>query len=355
MLRVLKILFITGLLSLYSCSPVVETSEEFAVNGEQSIEKSIEYLDRIVDHDGSNADALFQRARLELSIQQPLKAKEDIVASLSIEPQNPEYLMLKAKIDAEIGQNADAINSIEKILKMGENLNTVEAQLFATNLYLDVNNLNKAEYFLQQAALSAPELPEVLYQRAKLYTIRHDTLRAIAFYKQILLKDSLHKGSLTDMAEISFNRNKSDTALILLSKIPGEGTFKYNVLFAKSLMKKGLADSAVKFWGKALLLSPRDAMAHFELGKYYYATEFYQNAVSHFVAVPENDRRKYKDFYLMYAYSSYLLPDSGRGDELFHTAKMLDSNIVTHKILQSRYRELDHLKSGNKSKSINLE
>ncbi|MBC7388667.1 MAG: tetratricopeptide repeat protein [Opitutaceae bacterium] len=325
------------ILFVFGCSPVVETSEEFAINGKFDIEKSIEYLDKIIDHDRGNADALFQRSKLELQIKKTLKAKEDILTAISIDPENTDFLMLKAQIDAEIGQNEEAINSIESILKKGENLNTVEAQLFATNLYLNVNNLNKAEYFLQQAALIAPGLPEVLYNRARLAMIRHDTAKAVIFYNVILKKDSTHSNTLIDLAEINLKRSNVDSALVLLSKVNTDKPFKYNVLLAESLTKKGFADSASKFWGQALLLTPRDARSHYELGKHYYSKNLFQNAITHFTAVLENERKGYKDFYLMLAYSYEQSSDSIRAAQYMERARKIDSNVVIHKILQHKH------------------
>ncbi len=337
------------MLILAGCSPVVETSEEFAINGNYDIEKSILYLDKIIEHHENNADALFQRSKLELQIEKTLKAKEDIVNAISIEPKNSDYLMLKAQIDAKIGQNEDAIISIEAILKRGENLNTVEAQLFATNLYLNANNLNKAEYFLQQAAQNAPGFTEVLYNRARLSLIRHDTVKAIDFYNIILKKDSNNNNSLIDLAEINLIRNNVDSALVLLSKVKTDMPFKYNVLFAEALTEKGFTDSASKFWGNALLLSPRDAKSHYELAKYYYSENLFQNAISHFSAVQENDRKKYKDFYLMLAYSYQQIADTIHSEQYFDKAKMIDSNIVIHKILQSKHKHTNNHKRNSEA------
>ena len=338
MIKWLKLILICFTLFVFGCSPVVETSEEFAINGKFDVEKSIQYLDKIIDHDGGNADALFQRSKLELQIKKTLKAKEDILNAISIEPENSDYLMLKAQIDAEIGQNEEAVNSIEAILKKGENLNTVEAQLFATNLYLNINNLNKAEYFLQQASLIAPGLPQVLYNRARLALIRHDTAKAVFFYYVILKKDSANSNSLIDLAEINLKRNNVDSALVLLSKVKTDKPLKYNVLLAESLAKKGFSDSASKFWGQALLLSPRDARSHYELAKHFYYEDLFQNAITHFTAVQENERKKFKDFYLMLAYSYQQLSDTIRSEQNFVRAQQIDSNIVIDKDLQHKHR-----------------
>lgn len=321
------IIFILFAFALVSCSPVVETSEEFVIDGNFDLEKSVEYLDKIIDHDAQNADALYQRATLELQLSRTLKAKEDVMAALNIEPKNFHYLTLKAKIDAALGQYAEAIQTIDAMVKEG-GLQTVENKIFATDLYLRINDVNKAEYFIQQAAIEAPDMQEVVYQRARLYVIKLDTTKALNYFKQVLRKDSLHQGSLLGVSEIFLHKGLTDSSLYFLGKVRNKENALFNTLAAKGLERTGKVDSATKFWGKVLLLMPRNAEAHYALGKYYYQRGAFQNASAHFAAVSENERKSFKDFYLLYSKTSFQLADTARAHSLYQKAIQLDSTLV---------------------------
>ena len=310
-----------------ACSPIVDTSPQFADSGMFDISKAIEYLDKIIEHDQKNAEALFQRAKLELQLGRTSKAKSDILAALTEDPLNLNFLLLKAKICEQMGQLQESLRTIEFIQEKGMNLSTVESQLFASDIYMKFNNLSKADYYLQKAASNAPHFPNVLFQRARYYALGHDTLKAMSFYKLLFQKDSTHADGLMGVSEIFFTKNQPDSCLYFLSKIQENKNLVYNILIAKTLMALNRLDSASYWWEVALQQSPRLAEAHYELGKYYLVKKNYSIARAHLASVPENERSKYVDFSLLFAKVSYNLSDSVNAAYYFKKALELDSSL----------------------------
>jgi len=319
-------------LALFSaCSPIVDTSQQFADGGTTDIQKSIDYLDKIIEHSPRNANALFQRAILELQLSRTIKAKEDIVTAIDIDPLNLDFLLLKAKIDDKLGQYKEALQTIEFILENRLNISTIDAQLLVSDLYLKTNNLSKSEFFLQKASANAPNFVPVIYQRAKFYATGHDTIKAKYFYKQLLFIDSTHEGGILGLADIYLKNQLPDSSLIMLSNITESDNFLFYVLMAKSLMQTSKVDSAAYWWGKALLKSPRLAEAHYELGKHFYKLKNYTSARLHFASVPENERAKYLDYDLFFAKISEKLSDSATSAYYYQKASKLDSSLMQKK------------------------
>lgn len=322
------VLFFLLTFGLFSCSPVVETSEEFPNNAVFSESNAIHYLDRVIDHDHDNAEALFQRAKLGLRAGDDLKAKEDIVKALEVNPEDPDYLLLKARIDEGLGQYAEAIHTIEKLQKVKRFINTLDFELFASDLYLKTKNYNLAGYYLQSAAEKIPNHKDVLYQRAKLYASTYDTLKAMSFYKLVLAKDSLHEAALLHLSELYLRKRHSDTTLLYLAKLKSNKSLEYHLLVAEALKETKRIDSAAKHWEQALLLMPRNAQANYDLGKYYFAKGDLENANKHMSAVAENERTKLPGFYLLFVKINERLGNVELALSLYHKQNLADSALL---------------------------
>jgi tetratricopeptide (TPR) repeat protein len=330
--NMLKIIaFISFIWLLVSCSPVVDSSNEFAEGGKYDIQKTLEYLDRIIKHDNDNTQALFQRARIEFQLSYTLKAKEDIEMALEEEPLNVDYLLLKAKIDYKLGQYKEAVKTVEYIQKQGLDFNTVENHLFISNLYLKFGNVNKSEYFLQKAISVAPDFLEVKYQRARYYAVMRDTVKAISYYKLLLLVDSTHEDGLLGISDVYLKKYEPDSALKWLANRRSSKNFYYDVLVARALDQKNLQDSASVWWEKALLQSPRLAEAHFRLAEYKYKKGDYPVAKSHLASVAENERKNFRTFDLLYAKTSTMLNDSATAAIYYHKVYLQDSTLLRRK------------------------
>jgi tetratricopeptide (TPR) repeat protein len=310
---------------------VVDSSNEFAEGGKLDIKKTLEYLDRIIKHDNNNAQALYHRAFLELQLSYTLKAKDDIEVALEEEPLNVDFLILKAQIDFKLGQYNEAVKTIEFIQKQGLDFNTVENYLFISDLYLKFGNVNKSEYFLQKAITAAPDFLEVKFQRARYYAVMQDTAKAISYFKLLLLDDSTHERGLLGIAEIYLKQHKADSALVWLSKNTKSGNYYYEVLIARALDQKNLQDSAVFWWEKSLLQSPRLAEAHFQLAGYKYKKGDYSVAKSHLASVAENERKNFRTFDLLYAKTSTMLNDSATAAIYYHKVYLQDSTLLRRK------------------------
>ena len=315
----------------FSCSPVVDSSNEFAENGKYDIKQTIEYLDRIIKHDNNNAQALFQRARLELQLSYTLKAKDDIEAALEEEPLNVDYLLLKARIDFKLEQYNEAVKTIEFVQKNGLDFNTVENHLFISDLYLKFENINKSEYYLQKAIAAAPNFLEVKFQRARYYAVMRDTIKAILYFKLLLLDDSTHEDGLLGISDIYLKLQEPDSALIWLSKTRSSKNYYYAVLTARALDQKNLQDSASVWWENSLLQSPRLAEAHFHLAEFKYKKGDYPVAKSHLASVAENERTHFRTFDLLYAKTSTMLNDSASAAIYYHKVYLQDSTLLKRK------------------------
>lgn len=325
------LVFVAFILLMVSCSPVVDSSNEFAEGGKVDIQKTLEYLDRIIKHDNDNAQALFQRARLELQLSYTLKAKDDIEAALEEEPLNVDFLILKAQIDFKLGQYNEAVKTIEFVQKQGLDFNTVENHLFISDLYLKFGNVNKSEYFLQKAITAAPDFLEVKFQRARYYAVMQDTAKAISYFKLLLLDDSTHENGLLGISDIYLKQQKPDSALGWLARKMNSKNFYYDVLIARALDQKNLQDSASVWWEKALLQSPRLAEAHFRLAEYKYKKGDYPIAKSHLASVAENERKNFRTFDLLYAKTSTMLNDSATAAIYYHKVYLQDSTLLRRK------------------------
>lgn len=330
--------FVAFVSLLASCSPVVDSSNEFAEGGKLDIQKTLEYLDRIIKHDNDNAQALFQRARLELQLSYTLKAKEDIEAALEEEPLNVDFLLLKSMIDFKLGQYNEAVKTVEFVQKKGLDFNTVENHLFVSDLYLKFGNVNKSEYFLQKAIATAPDFPEVKFQRARYYAVMRDTIKAIAYFKLLLLDDSTHEEGLLGISDIYLKQQEADSALAWLSKTTKSKNYYYEVLTARALDQKSLHDSAIVWWEKALLQSPRLAEAHFHLAEFKYRKGDYPMAKSHLASLAENERKNFRTFDLLYAKTCTMLNDSLTAAIYYHKVYLQDSTLLRRKRISETTR-----------------
>lgn len=316
-------------LCCFSCSPTVDTSDDLPLGAQFNVEKSMEYLGKIIDHDPDNKEARYQRAKLYMEMATPLKAKEDIVVSLSEDAKNPDFLLLKSKIDKQLGQVEEALLSVDKIQQLGLKVQTVDYLLFATEINLEVGNLDKAGSFLRQATEYAPNYPRLLYQRARYYAYLQDTSKAFAFQKLALAEDSSLDEAKIGLAELYIKRHQVDSSLLFLSKVKQPvKDIRYHSSLAKALSLTGYADSASGYWYATLRMSPYDPEANYEMAKYYMVKGNMSSGADFLKRIPENDRNKFKDYNYKFAVANEALGNEDIAQEYFSKQYTIDSTVL---------------------------
>ncbi len=321
-------LFLPLLWTLYSCSPAVDTSDDLPIGARYDAHKSLEYLSKIIEHDPENDEVRFQRARIYLEFSAPLKAKDDIQAALSEKPDDVDYLLLKAKIDMQLGQMEDALAAVDKIQQMGLKVQTVDYLLFASQINLVVGNFNKAGSFLRQATEYAPEYSKLLSQRARYYAYTHDTVKAFAFYKMAFLKDSTLEEVKMGLAELYLRTHAVDTSILYLKKLKPIQDVQYNSLVAKTLLLTNQGDSASKHLYIILHLSPYHPEANYDLALYYMAKGDMASGLNFLQRIPENDRDTFKDYYYKLAVAYQSIGNEELAKEYFNKQYSIDSTYL---------------------------
>jgi predicted Zn-dependent protease len=321
-----------------SCSPTVDTSDDLPISARSDLSKSLDYLTKIIDHDPDNEEVRFQRAKIYLQLIAPLKAKDDILVALSEQPNNVDYLLLKAKIDKQLGQMEDVLAAIDKIQSLVVPIQSVDYLLFATEMNLEVGNFDKAGSFLRQATEYAPEYAPVLSQRARYYAYSHDTLKALAFYKLALAQDSGLDETKIGLAELYLKKHMVDSSIMYLSTARPQRNIPYYSLVAKTLLLTNQGDSASKYLYSILRLSPYDASANYEMAMYYMGKGDVASSLNFLDRIPENDRFKFKDYYYRYAVANEFIGNMEVAKESYKKQYMVDSTYLNRNRKQKKAR-----------------
>lgn len=307
------------------------------IGAEYDPNKSLEYLTRVSEHDPEDEEVRYLRAKLFLELGVPIKAKEDILKALFEKPHDIDFLFLKARIDKELGQMEEVLESIDRIQHLNQGVQRVDFLLFASEVYMELGNFNKASFLLSKATEYAPNYSRLSFQRARYYAYTSDTAKAFAFMKAAVAEDSVYDNAHIGMAELYLRQHHLDSSGFHLSKVKPTKDARYQTIMAHTLMKTGLPDSASKHWYNVLRQLPYSPEANYELAKYYMVKGDMGSAINFLKRIPLNDRASIKDYNYKFAVANEAVGNNEIALEYYNKQFVVDSTVL----YQSRKRQVE--------------
>jgi putative thioredoxin len=108
-------------------------------------------------------------------------------------------------------------------------------------------------------------------------------------YRDALAKDPNHPRAVIGLARVLAGRDATDEALTLLDRLPGNG--EAQALRAQLALRAAAADVDTAALEARLAADPKDAAAHYELGRALAARGDYEPALAHLLETVKLDRK----------------------------------------------------------------
>lgn len=250
-------------------------------------------LNREIEKDSLNYEALLKRAKMHLESGQINNALQDINKSMDINEDNVDVFLILADIYFAMGMPENCNTALLRALEVDKEDTRTHIKMAELNLLLQNHSL--AMGYIDQALALSSYNPEAYYVRAMLYMSRKDTLQAIRNFQLALNQ-----------------REDFYEPLIQLGTIY---TARHNEL-------------AEQYLNKAIQLYPQSLQARYQLALYYQENAFLDEAVLHYDTIllrqPGN---KHVLFNLGYLNLVYFLKYE-KAIEYFDEALLVDPNYV---------------------------
>ncbi|MHA1113748.1 MAG: tetratricopeptide repeat protein [Alphaproteobacteria bacterium] len=130
------------------------------------------------------AAALGQAGRAWLLAGESEKARAAITAALALRPENVEFLIDRAIVQAEAGHFWEAIDDLNRAIELAPT--RADAHAFRASAYRRVDSLELAVADAKQALALDPDNAEALLERGILHRMRGDEDAALAAWRRLL-------------------------------------------------------------------------------------------------------------------------------------------------------------------------
>lgn len=151
--------------------------------------QAVEAFDRLLGFpEGQTAGVYYQAAKSKLGMNDLIGANEYINKALTLEL-NPEYYLIKSKIELAEGKSANALTNAENALRISADftealITKAEAQIASSDPKGAVNTLN-------EAIMIAPDNMKALLLRAYVNeSLNNDAKAAVGDYNRIIMEDA---------------------------------------------------------------------------------------------------------------------------------------------------------------------
>lgn len=191
----------------------IETAIEKIQNGE--IEEGLSTLeDALIDADDNTA---FDIAQVFVEMGQVGKADEILMELLAKQPNNSDFMLLKAELEIEDDNEGESIHLLSNIQEADENY--LSAQMLLADLYQAQGLEEAAEHRLKKVYSMAPDNPVLAYALAEFYRSVGRAGQAIPFYKKAIHADELENEDVSlKLADVLSMTGAFEEALIYFKK-----------------------------------------------------------------------------------------------------------------------------------------
>lgn len=224
------------------------------------------YLEKIVQLEPKNTEALLKLAEIFLYVKKYQEAFDNVNKALQVDVKLARGYYIKGKCYEEIGDTAKAISSL--ITATEQNPDFYAA--FVDLGFLNAAQKNKAAIgFYDQALRINPNSIEALYNKGKFYQDMEQYDDAINTYNTLLKVDSANSPALYGIGAINFVKEDYKTAVEYFSK-----TIHFNPKYVETYYSRGISyknlndkQKAVEDLKMALQLYPEYTAAKEALSK----------------------------------------------------------------------------------------
>lgn len=181
-------------------------------------EKAIGYVNASLGKNNRNPMTYLQRASLLSSDPATInKALDDVQQALSINPEFIEALSLQARIQTQLGQEAEASYTLRSLLEKAPGNNAARGQL--TQLYINEGRTDAAELLIREGLELDPDNPTWLQLSASLSASRGDMGEAITNFER-LMQTNPNAQTLAQLCGLYVQQNRAADAQTLLDQYP---------------------------------------------------------------------------------------------------------------------------------------
>jgi tetratricopeptide (TPR) repeat protein len=198
------------------------------------------------------------------------------------EPLNAQYHLDLADIYKEYGYLKQALTEYEKAVNADAKI--FDAQIKSAHLYLKFRKLSQAENAFRAALHINPESTESLIGLFRALYLQDRTEEAIVLCEKIVISKPSNVEFHILLKNLYNNKGNKEKALrellILESLSPESEQFVKEI--ALHYQKENNMDKAKEYYKKMLDMNIKDIELGFKIGKYYYESKQYEDAIEHF-------------------------------------------------------------------------
>ncbi|MEO0514998.1 MAG: tetratricopeptide repeat protein [Planctomycetota bacterium] len=199
-------------------SATTDALRAMAANQDGNQQKAIDYVNASLGKDNRNPMTFLQRASLLSTTPETInQALDDVQQALSINPDFIEALALQARIQTQLGQEAEASFSLRSLLEKAPGNNAARSQL--AQLYINEGRIDAAELLIREGLELAPNNPNWLQLSASIAASRGNMGEAIANFER-LMQTNPNAQTLTQLAGLYLQQNRASDAQALLEQYP---------------------------------------------------------------------------------------------------------------------------------------
>lgn len=181
-------------------------------------EKAIAYVNSSLNKNNRNPMTYVQRASLLAGDPATIsKALDDVRQALSINPDFIEALALQARIQTQLGQEAEASYTLRSLLEKAPGNNAARGQL--TQLYINQGRTDAADLLIREGLELDPDNPTWLQLSASLSASRGDMREAISSFER-LMQTNPNAQTLAQLCGLYVQQNRAADAQTLLDQYP---------------------------------------------------------------------------------------------------------------------------------------
>lgn len=312
-----------------SCAKNQRNGTALAEIGEISIAHqdslNLSKLNSIILDNPISGEALFKRAKILHKLGRQQEALKDIEQASGLAPNNQQFTFLKSQILYRLGQLDESVLTAELAAGAG-----LESPLFYTHLsklYLEVDSLNLALQYVDEALKVMPENTEALRIKGNWFLKKDSIGAAVDMLHQALLLDEHNPDSYDYLAKAYL---KSDGRLDSAVKITERGFLQvgsedhvglwYNR--GKIMQRLGKLDSALRVYNKIIVMAPEETDVNGDLANIYMQYGNFTKAYQTFqLAIDKSSKEK--SIYLRAGYCLERLQRYKEAQELYLKAKRI--------------------------------
>ncbi len=199
-------------------SATTDALRSMAANQDGDQQKAIDYVNASLGKNNRNPMTFLQRASLLSTNPQTInQALDDVQQAVSINPDLIEALALQARIQTQLGQEAEASYSLRSLLEKAPGNNAARSQL--AQLYINEGRVDAAELLIREGLALDPNNPNWLQLSASISASRGDMGQAIANFER-LMQSNPNAQTLTQLAGLYLQQNRASDAQALLEQYP---------------------------------------------------------------------------------------------------------------------------------------